>query len=292
MKTLKTLASALFLSAAISTAAMAAPAISLPAGPLYIKFDNREQIGLRDTSTGALLGSTGYTNEINWGVALISTINIGTVTGTNVIETTGASFFTNITSHNAQITGIFYAIEASPTTPSAANPFPAKFGYLDLYWRDLDVLSPTDLSVALPGIRTAQDKATGFTEGTLLARLAFASGILSTDPDTYIFGTLNPTPGTGFVGVATSYANVDTTAPGAWSDQLDADWFTTAFGTRDVRFRNIYEELGVWNDLNKGLLGARSTDPATAYAVPEPASLTLFALGLLGIGAARYRRKS
>jgi hypothetical protein len=275
---------ALALGAAFCSSAMAGPVISLPDGPLYIKFDNREQIAIGD---GA---NTGYENEINWGVLTVSTINVGTVTGTNVIETSGAAFFTNITSNNAQITGIFYGIEGLPSG-TGGNPFPATGGYLDLYWRDLDSLAATDLATAGPDVRTAQDAATGFTDGELLVRLMFASGIVSTDPTVFIAGSLVPTPGTGFIGVATSYGNVDTSVVGAWTDTLNADWFTTDFGTRDVRFRNIYEELIPWNDLENGIIGARSTDPATAYAVPEPATLALLGMGLLGMGAVARRRK-
>lgn len=205
-----------------------------------------------------------------------------------MIESTGASYFTNISSHNAQITGMFYGIEGLPSG-TGGNAFPATLGYLDLYWRDLSLFSTSDISTVLPGARTSQSTATGYTDGDLLVRLKFSSGIISTDSSVFIAGSVIPTPGTGFVGIATSYAEVDTSVVGAWTDSLDSDWFTTAFGTRDFRFRNIYEELLPWNDLQNGILGARSTDPATAYAIPEPATLALVGLSLIGIGVARRR---
>lgn len=270
------------LSATISMAASAAP-FALPEGPTYIKFDNREQIAISPGAT-----TFAGTNEINWGVVLLSTINPGNVTNQNVIESTGASYFTNISSHNAQITGMFYGIEGLPSG-TGGNAFPATLGYLDLYWRDLSLFSTSDISTVLPGARTSQSTATGYTDGDLLVRLKFSSGIISTDSSVFIAGSVIPTPGTGFVGIATSYAEVDTSVVGAWTDSLDSDWFTTAFGTRDFRFRNIYEELLPWNDLQNGILGARSTDPATAYAIPEPATLALVGLSLIGIGVARRR---
>lgn len=291
---------ALAFGAAISFGAAAVPVPSLPAGPLYLKFDNREQI--------ATEGTTGYAyapGEINWGVLTVSTFNPGVVTGLNSIETTGAPFFTNILS-GGQITGIFYGVQPLPTG-TGGNPFPATGGFIDLYYRDLSTMTTTNLASSAPAVRCGLACATGFTEGTLLGHLAFASGINPLSSLVFINGSVIPSSVGGFAGLATSYANivpgafsngVNPLAFGAYETKLNTDYFVTPFGTRDLRFRNIYEELPSWNGTTGGcgpatgncILGARSTDPATAFAVPEPASLALLGIGLLAVGAARRRK--
>ena len=249
--------------------------IALPGGPIYIKFNNREQI--------AIVGDTGYANEINWGVLLVDSINQGNITGPNTIQSTGTSFFSNGITNNGQITGMFYGIEQAT---SGVSPFPAVNGRLDLYWRDLDIYAASDISTVLPGVRTSQSTATGYTDGIFLASIEFASGI-TTDSNEFISGTVVPGPN-GFTGFATSYGNVDLAAGGLWADKLDGDWFNTLFGSRDFRFRNIYEADANWGN-GPDIFGAFSTDPATTFVVPAPATLLLLGAGLVGVAPSRRK---
>jgi hypothetical protein len=290
--------------ATVSATALAAPLPTLPGGPYFIQFSNKEMIAVAGTTcdptllTGCSLDAGGTPNEINWGVLLVNTIAPGAPDplDPNDISSNGAAYFNNVSSNNGQITGIFYGLQAG--TPNASNPFPATGGYLDLYYRDLDVLSETNIATALPSLRTAADKATGYTEGTFLARLSFASGIDS-DLTNFTVGTVVP-GAAGFAGFAYSYANVDTAAGGALADRMDTDGFAPpalvgngADTTRDVHFRNVYTPLNSWTaaGCTAGVcFGANSTDPATGRLLPEPGSMALVGLGLLGLAAFRRRK--
>ena len=278
---------ALAFGAAMSFGAYAAPATELPPGPIYLKFSGQEQIAINGASTW----SDG--KEINWGVFTISTMERGSVnTPHDQIDPTGDIFFVNGLG-GGQVTGMFYGVEQGVV--SADNPFPATKGYMDLYWRDLDSMTKTTLDTISPLVRCGKDCATGFTEGTFLARLFFDTGMDPNDPTNTIVGDQVPSSN-GFSGTADSYASVDAGAmvdgkTGLWAGQLDSDWFSSWQGLRDLRFKNSYNYNPNWGNGANNILGARIDDPGQAYALPEPGALSLMGLAMVGMGAALRRRQ-
>jgi hypothetical protein len=276
--------------AALSLSAVAGPATSLPGGPIYLKFNGNEQIAVNNAHTW---GNT----EINWGVFTLSTMEKGSVnTPHDSLDGTGDQFFNN--GPHAQITGMFYGVERG--TPSAGNPFPAVNGFIDLYWRDLDAgftktTNATNVGAnsSLPGVRCGFSCATGYTEGTFLARLKFDTGMDVNNPNNAIVGTVVPTASGFPTGLADAYASVDTSAMGLWTEQLDTNWFQTLYGTlRDLRFKNSYNPNTAWNGAaGSDIIGARIDDPAQAVALPEPGALSLMGLTLAGMGAVLRRRQ-
>jgi len=266
--------------------ASAAPLVLPENQPVYFQFNNIEQVNFANNLVVPGYAPAAAMTQGNWGVFNVSSVQLGAVAVPNTEISGGPAFFVDDGPADlfgmGQITGIFYGIQIS-----AADPTEATGGYIDLYWEDP---AADDITAScLNGVGCPPNAATVglFTDGTFLARLQFASGIDPGDPTVFIKSTVVPTVGAS--GFADSFANVDTSVVGAWTDVLDGNWFDTAFGDRDIRFSNFFTSLPQW-DGPGGTVGFRSNDPARVFTAPEPAMLTLFGVALAGI-AARQRRK-
>ena len=230
--------------------------------PLFFSVVNLEQVNLANN-----LAVPGYAPasglQGSWGVLNIPMIRHGVVVSPNVeIGPDGTTpFFVDDGPGGSagQITGILYGIQnTSPTTSTG--------GTIDFFWHKADASYIT--ASCLSGVTCAPDApmVALFTSGTFLARVKLASGIDSGNAMTFTKSDIAVTS-PGGIGHSSSFADVDTTSAGKWTAALDGNWFTTSFGTRDIRLLTVFTTgAGAsWSGGPAGTVGLRSNDPFRVF---------------------------
>ena len=287
-----------FAAAVLTGATVMAAPITLPVSPLFIQYTNDEQFSVSNSihSTNATTGAV--TSEGNWGILQISSIVRGTAQNPlgSDIQGGGTSVFSGGGPGGPQITGIFYGTNVNP----GSGGLNATGGVIDLYWRDVGTANTgADLAAGFdPTRRLNQKTYTGYAEPLnpsfiFLAQLVYGPGCDSGGANHVCTGVA---PGTGD-GTAKSYQSVNLAAGGLWASQLDTNFFTLdangkPMSPQDVRSDSNFTQNGAsaWNGAGD-IIGLRSNDPVRALVTPEPATLTLFGLGMLGVGFLRRRKQ-
>ena len=236
-----------------------AMAFSLPLGPVEIKYKNWESLVDKD-SDGVNSVGDGYRGLIR----LTS------------IDTPGGAPLWSQSGNGQEITGTIEGLLISSITTLAVG-YNVQFtgGVIKLY---LD--STPEYANPATGLAPANfvDSDTGNT----FLELTFNTGIRPDSPtttqDSVVSGLTNPLSGTG-----TFYADV---TGGDFASMFNSDAFSTAFGKRDIHARSDIEGPG-----NFGFT-LNSDDPAAAQVVPEPGTMALVGIGLLGFAIAGKRRSN
>jgi hypothetical protein len=237
-------------------------------GPVEIKFTNWESF-----TNGLTIGSE------NYGILSIETIN-DPLTNTALWQKGQGGVF---------LTGIFYGITVSSVSDDGLSA-QATGGTIKIYF---------NTSNLTPGLGTAGYTSgacagstdyscyDGITGGELALELELASGIVA-DPDVTLAATFTDDefPPTG---KASAYYNV---VGGALASKFDTDTIDTPFGTRDLFAQNDFCPNGVPScGVQVGDWQMLSNDPIRGYVIPEPGTLAVLGIGLLGLGVAVRRRR-
>jgi len=294
---MKLLVLSCFVVLTFAASALASP-IVLPTGsPLFFTYNNLEQVsaGNNIVVPGSYAPAAG--TQGNWGVLNVSTIQLGAVSDPHTDIGGGPVIFADSPgAPQGQVTGIFYGIQTLPGDQTATG------GTLDLFWHDPGTDLITGSSSCLGGVTCLPNAATvaAFTSGTFLASFNFATGIIDGNNVVTLQSTTNPT--INLSGEADGFANVSLTRVGPWTAAFNGNYFFVnpnglGFGvdgnTRDARFSTFYNGLPSWSGApGSGIVGLRSNDPAREFTVPEPGSLSLLGLGLLGLGLVSRRKNN
>ncbi len=226
-------------------------------------------------------GSIGSVNPSADTMGIFSISNISNITtgDTEFVKGAAQGFITgvfgNLMDRTVEVTG---GILGATTTALSVG------GFFELWY------NATDYNPALgPLVGVGKDLNAGLypgvTGGTLLLRGEFAPGaVLNGDATaTYLTNFNNGT----FAGAGQGFLNV---VDGLWADQFNTNSLQNANGGfNDLFLTNTFDDV---NDAASKIGWTVKSVAQVTGQIPEPGSLALVALAMLGIGAVSRRRKA
>jgi hypothetical protein len=255
-------------------------------GPVKIKYSDYEQLNIPEgcLPAGCTIANPNTTNGgDNYGVIDITSI----LTPTNVPIWQKGDL-------GIELTAVFGGIGIAAITPNGSGfDVNSVGGTISVYENPLGTFDPT---LGVSGFNATNTSYSTISGGTLYLTMDFASGC---DPANPLFTICGQTQTTTFpfTGHSSSFMNV---TGGPAGPQYDTNGINSPFGPRDFSITNNFcpngeagcqgqngpeNAIGDWQFL--------SEDPVVGNvrAVPEPGTLALLGLGLLGAVALRGRKQ-
>ncbi len=296
------------LAAATILASSVASAVEVPDSYL-IKYSNWEQFvgDLVDQDGNFTLADPAALG--NGTEDLRGTIAITQILDNDALSPTFGLPTYNIGDNGEYLYGVFYGLDLiTQTTSAGVTSFEFAGGSMDIYITDAPInfyaegvgdFGPSNIYDAINGVGST---------ATLYLSVDLASGCNTLNPAATLCSTSDLLP--PFVdGAGTFYMDTATTANGTGSANDNFDTNGAGFGHDALAqndFRTISDADGDGFDDATGIPCASgsgptctlftgdwhltSQDPVTGNFIPEPAAISLFGLGLIGLGAMRRRR--